>query len=216
MMHGNAIARIQPREFAVNLPEIEAIYGRQFDGSGVGVERVRFGFYFDGLGNLFKQTARGRLLRDVERLALKPGRGGSDRFRQHERGIVDRLAHDSADNLFHHDRRQFDFAQANDGAAAFAFGLIQFGDGRAVGLGQLAVERVLIVFRQINAGLVRIAGDLAQAARCRLQNEVVARFEPPRQRTREQAGAVPAFRAFVHEQNHAMRRTRIVEPFKGV
>ncbi len=87
----------------------------------------------------------------------------------------------------------------------------QFGKRLAVGLLQLLVEHAPVFDGQIDARLVRVAGDLPQAARSGLQHEVVAALQFARQRAGEQGRHVPAFHAAVYQQGHPLRRVLRLE-----
>lgn len=69
----------------------------------------------------------------------------------------------------------------------------------------------MVLAGQVDSGARRIARYLSQAARRRLKDEVVRTAKPARKGAGEQARTVPSLSALVHEQDHAMRRSRVVQ-----
>ena len=115
-----------------------------------------------------------------------------------------------------HDRRSVGLAENQPPAAAVAPGPVEVGDRLAVGLAQLRVEHGAVVVREVDARLACVAQDLPQTTGRRLEDEVVGARELAGQDAREQARAIPALCALVHEEDHTMGRRRIVQPVKGV
>jgi len=208
---GHFVGPVSAPQCIENRNHVETPRGRQLHGGAVSVERRGHRLDLDAFADLLQDAAR-RLQRLESQDAFGPGDGHSrGTLERKRRGAVRHLPCHRANVLAHENRRYVDLSDHQRGAPLLLSGAIEIGELLAVCFLELSVENPMVLAGQVDSGARRIARYLSQAARRRLKDEVVRTAKPARKGAGEQARTVPSLSALVHEQDHAMRRSRVVQ-----
>lgn len=93
---------------------------------------------------------------------------------------------------------------------------VEVGQGLAIGFLELTVENAAVRTAQVDACRAIVAGNLAQAAGGGLEHEVVAGPQPSRKGGGEEARAVPALGALVHEEDYTVLGRGVVQAIERI